>query len=179
MAAIADFLSYNVYDIDISKVLNDFDLNFDLLQTTSKSIIVVKDFDQFLTKKSTAVSLYVMFVSIFFFCNFLAFKTLSNSYLELNDHKFFSQVDDIFQSGASLSPTRWWLRTGARPPELYIKLVITACKQMVTRGVLKRLGHEWKITPPQRWHRPPLGWLAGHSQTPIFFKNNSNNNNNK
>jgi hypothetical protein len=70
MAAIADFLSYNVYDIDISKVLNDFDLNFVLLQTTSKSIIVVEDLDQFLTEKSTVVSLYVMFIFIFFFVIF-------------------------------------------------------------------------------------------------------------
>jgi hypothetical protein len=36
--------------------------------------------------------------------DFLAFKTLANSYLGVKDHKFFSQVDDIFQSGASLSP---------------------------------------------------------------------------
>jgi hypothetical protein len=30
---------------------------------------------------------------------------LANSYLGLKDHKFFSQVDEIFQSGASLSST--------------------------------------------------------------------------
>jgi chaperone BCS1 len=44
-----------------------------------------------------------MFISIFLYVIFLAFKTLANSYLELKDHKFFSQVVDIFQSGASLS----------------------------------------------------------------------------
>jgi len=35
----------------------------------------------------------------------LAFKTLTNSYLRLKDYKLFSQVDDIFQSNASLSST--------------------------------------------------------------------------
>jgi len=33
--------------------------------------------------------------------DFLAFKTLGNSYLELKDHKLFSLVEDIFQSRAS------------------------------------------------------------------------------
>jgi hypothetical protein len=37
--------------------------------------------------------------------DFLAFKTLANSCLGLKDHKFFSHVEDIFQSGASLSST--------------------------------------------------------------------------
>jgi hypothetical protein len=45
-----------------------------------------------------------MFISIFLFEIFLAFKTLANSYSGFKDHKFFSQVDNIFQSGASLSP---------------------------------------------------------------------------
>jgi len=49
----ANFLSFNVYDIDISKVMNDSNLNFVLLQTTSKSIIVVEDIDWFLTDKWT------------------------------------------------------------------------------------------------------------------------------
>ena len=34
--AMANFLYYDVFDIDLSKVRNDFDLNFLLLQTTSK-----------------------------------------------------------------------------------------------------------------------------------------------
>jgi hypothetical protein len=49
----ANFLSFDVYDIDLSKVMNDSNLNFVLIQTTSKSIIVVEDLDQFLMEKST------------------------------------------------------------------------------------------------------------------------------
>jgi hypothetical protein len=57
----ANFLSFNVYDINLSKVMNDSNLNFVLLQTTKKSIIVLEDLDRFLTEKLTAMT------SIFFY----------------------------------------------------------------------------------------------------------------
>jgi hypothetical protein len=98
----ASFLLFDVYDIDLSKVMNDYNLNFVLLQTTSKSFIVVEYLDWFLTDKSTVVSLFVDVQIHFLLCDFLAFKTLANSYLGLKDCKLFSQVDDIFQSGVSL-----------------------------------------------------------------------------
>jgi hypothetical protein len=41
----ANFLSFDVYAIDLSKVMNDSNLNFVLLQTTSKSIIIVENLD--------------------------------------------------------------------------------------------------------------------------------------
>jgi chaperone BCS1 len=65
---------------------------------------VLEDLDRFLTEKSTVVSLFVDVHIHFPLCDFLAFKTLANSYLGLKDHKFFSQIEDIFQSKASLSP---------------------------------------------------------------------------
>jgi hypothetical protein len=86
-----NFLSFDIYDIDLLKVMNDSDLNYVLLQTTSKSIIVVEDLDRFLTEKSTAMSLFVDAHINFSLCDFLAFKTLANNYLELKDHKFFSR----------------------------------------------------------------------------------------
>jgi hypothetical protein len=102
-----NFISFDVYDIDLSKIMNDSNLNFVLLQMTSKPIIVVEDLDWFLTDKSTAVSLFVDVHIHFSLCDFLAFKTLANSYLGFKDHKFFSQVNDIFQSRESLnSPSR-------------------------------------------------------------------------
>ncbi|XP_071724294.1 AAA-ATPase At2g46620 [Rutidosis leptorrhynchoides] len=57
VAAIANFLNYDLYDIDLSKVEDDSHLKLLLLQTTSKSVIVIEDLDRFLTEKSTAVSL--------------------------------------------------------------------------------------------------------------------------
>jgi hypothetical protein len=95
-ANMTNFLSFDVYDIDLSKVTNDSNLNFILLQTMNKSIIIVENLDRFLTEKSTAVSLFVDVHIHFSLCDFLAFKTLANSYLGLKDHKFFYQVEDIF-----------------------------------------------------------------------------------
>lgn len=57
IAGMAKFLCYDVYDIDLSKVTSDSDLKLLLLQTTSKSMIVVEDLDRYLVEKSTAVSL--------------------------------------------------------------------------------------------------------------------------
>ncbi|KAL5538253.1 hypothetical protein UlMin_042242 [Ulmus minor] len=56
VAAMANFLSYDVYDIDLSKIRDDSDLKLLLLQTTSKSVIVIEDLDRFLTEKSPAIS---------------------------------------------------------------------------------------------------------------------------
>ncbi|XVE77310.1 hypothetical protein DITRI_Ditri13aG0052000 [Diplodiscus trichospermus] len=57
IAAMANFLSYDVYDIDLSRVSDDSDLKFLLLQSTTKSVVVIEDLDRYLSEKSTAVSL--------------------------------------------------------------------------------------------------------------------------
>lgn len=57
IAGIANMLNYDVYDVDLSKVTDDSDLKMLLLQTTSKSLIVVEDLDSYLGTKSTAPSL--------------------------------------------------------------------------------------------------------------------------
>ncbi|KAM1988482.1 hypothetical protein ACFX15_035621 [Malus domestica] len=57
VAVMARFLSYDGYDVDMSKVADDSDLKMLLLQTTPKSLIVVEDLDRFWTEKFTAVSL--------------------------------------------------------------------------------------------------------------------------
>jgi hypothetical protein len=85
----ANFQSFDVYDIDLSKVMNDSNLNFVLLQTMNKSIIVVEDLDRFLTEKSMAVSLLIDVHIHFPLCDFLAFKMLANSYLGSRITNFF------------------------------------------------------------------------------------------
>ncbi|KAK8686501.1 hypothetical protein V6N13_125525 [Hibiscus sabdariffa] len=60
VAAMARLLNFDVYDIDLSKVSDDSDLKMLLLQTTSKSMIVVEDLDRFLTEKCRDVSLLGM-----------------------------------------------------------------------------------------------------------------------
>ncbi|KAJ0805594.1 hypothetical protein HanPI659440_Chr02g0080041 [Helianthus annuus] len=49
-------LSYDIYAIDLSKVIDDSDLKMLLLQTTSKSIIVAEDLDQFISSNSNYIS---------------------------------------------------------------------------------------------------------------------------
>ena len=53
---VANFLGYDVYDLDLTKVADYSDLKFLLLQTTSKSVIVIEEFDRILVEKSTAVA---------------------------------------------------------------------------------------------------------------------------
>ncbi|GMN70107.1 hypothetical protein TIFTF001_039151 [Ficus carica] len=57
VAAMANFVGYDVYDLDLGKVADDSDLKMLLLQTTNRSVIVIEDLDRFLIEKSTAVSL--------------------------------------------------------------------------------------------------------------------------
>lgn len=57
IAAMANFLCYDVYDMNLSLVPSDSDLKSMLLQTTAKSIVVIEDLDRFLMEKPTAVSL--------------------------------------------------------------------------------------------------------------------------
>ncbi|KAL2490265.1 P-loop containing nucleoside triphosphate hydrolase superfamily protein [Abeliophyllum distichum] len=52
IAAIANFLSYDVYNFDLSQVSDDDNLNLLLFQTTSKSLIVVEDLDCYISQKS-------------------------------------------------------------------------------------------------------------------------------
>ncbi|CAI9772023.1 unnamed protein product [Fraxinus pennsylvanica] len=57
IAAMAKFLSYDIYEIDLNKIANYSNLKNLLLQTSNNSLIVIEDLDQYLGKTSTAVSL--------------------------------------------------------------------------------------------------------------------------
>ncbi|MFS7929838.1 putative AAA+ ATPase domain, ATPase, AAA-type, core, AAA-type ATPase domain-containing protein [Helianthus anomalus] len=63
-------------------------------------------------------------------CDFPAFKTLASSHLGLKEHKLFPQVEEIFQSGASLSPAEIGeiMMFNRGSPTRAIKTVITALK---------------------------------------------------
>ncbi|KAF5942115.1 hypothetical protein HYC85_019757 [Camellia sinensis] len=166
IAGMAKFLCYDVYDIDLSKVINDSDLKMLLLQTTNKSMIVIEDLDRYLAEKSTAVSLsgilnfmdgiisccgeerVMVFtmngkdridptvlrpgridVHIYFpLCDFSAFKTLANSHLGLKEHKLFSQIEEVFQTGSSLSPAEIGeiMISNRTSPSRALKCVISA-----------------------------------------------------
>ncbi|KAL0289428.1 UNVERIFIED_CONTAM: AAA-ATPase [Sesamum angustifolium] len=54
IAATANLLNYDVYNVNLWQVADDADLNAILLQTTSKSLIVVEDLDRYVLEKSRA-----------------------------------------------------------------------------------------------------------------------------
>ncbi|XP_024176302.1 LOW QUALITY PROTEIN: AAA-ATPase At2g46620 [Rosa chinensis] len=167
VAAMANFLGYDVYDLDLSRVRDDSELKMLLLQTTSKSVILIEDLDRFFAEKSTAVSFSgisnfmdgllnsccaeerVMVFTMnskdqvdpnflrpgridvhihFPLCDFTAFRNLATSYLGVKEHKLFPQVEEIFQSGSSLSPAEIGelMIANRNSPSRAIKSVITA-----------------------------------------------------
>ncbi|XP_057462596.1 AAA-ATPase At2g46620-like [Actinidia eriantha] len=174
VAGMAKFLCYDVYDINLSNVVDDSDLKMLLLQTTNKSLIVIEDLDRYLAEKSTAVSLSGILnfmdgilsccgeerVMVFTMnvkdqidptvlrpgridvhvhfppCDFSAFKTLANSYLGLKEHKLFPQVEEIFQTGSSLSPAEIGeiMISNRTSPSRALKSVITALQTNAEHG---------------------------------------------
>ncbi|GMH22527.1 hypothetical protein Nepgr_024370 [Nepenthes gracilis] len=167
VAAVAKFLSYDVYDVDLSKVSGDSDLKMLLLQTTTRSVILIEDLDKYLADRSTTpVTLTgvlnfmdgvvnsccderIMFftmttkdnidpvllrpgrvdVHIYFpLCDFNNFKTLVNNYLGVKDHKLFPQVEEMFLTGATLSPAEIGelMMANRNSPSRALRSVITA-----------------------------------------------------
>ncbi|XWS50296.1 hypothetical protein CRYUN_Cryun12cG0076000 [Craigia yunnanensis] len=159
VAAMAKILYFDVYDIDLSKLSDDSDLKMLLLQTTSRSMIVVEDLDRFLMEKSRDVSLsgILNFMDGIISCcgeeRVMVFTmnskdqvdqaSLANSYLGVKEHKLFPQVEEIFLEGASLSPAEIGeiMISNRSSPTRALKSVITALqtKDNITKKVSKRL----------------------------------------
>ncbi|CAN0922669.1 AAA-ATPase At2g46620 [Linum grandiflorum] len=57
VAAMARFLGFDIYEIDVSNVRNDSDLKTLLLQTTSRSVIVIEDLDRRLANSKDTTNL--------------------------------------------------------------------------------------------------------------------------
>ncbi|KAL3615729.1 hypothetical protein CASFOL_041390 [Castilleja foliolosa] len=142
IAAAANLLSYDIYNVNLSQLADESDLNSLLLQTTCRSLIVVEDLDRYVSEKSTGritssgllnfmdgllnsqderIMIFTMNgkdgiepallrpgridMHIHFpMCDFNSFKNLANNYLGVKEHKLFPQVEEIFQSGATMSP---------------------------------------------------------------------------
>lgn len=52
IAAMANLLSFDLYDVDVTKLKNSSELKTLLLNTTNRSIIVIEDFDRYLLNQS-------------------------------------------------------------------------------------------------------------------------------
>lgn len=179
VSAMARFLNYDIYEINLHKIASDSDLDLLLLQTTNKSLLVIEDLDRFLADKPATVSpsgilnfmdgifsgcgeervmVFTMNskdsvdpsilrpgridVHIHFpLCDFAAFKTLASSHLGLKDHKLFTQVQEIFQTGASLSPAEICeiMISNRSSPSRALKTVITALQTELSSRVGRRV----------------------------------------
>ncbi|KAK7410742.1 hypothetical protein VNO78_01782 [Psophocarpus tetragonolobus] len=179
VAAMAKFLCYDVYDVEVSKFTDGADWKALLMQTTAKSLIVIEDLDRLLAGKSNATSLSSVLnfmdgivsccgeervmvftmngtkdevdqavlrpgridVHIHFpLCDFSTFKILASSYLGLKEHKLFPQVEEVFQTGARLSPAEVGeiMISNRNSPTRALKTVISAL-QVQSNG--PREGH--------------------------------------
>lgn len=175
IGAMANFLNYDVYDIDLSRVSDDSDLKLLLLQTTNRSLIVVEDLDRLVNEKLTTTTLSGLLnfmdgivnsccgdekmmvftmnskeqvdpamlrpgridVHIHFpFCDFNSFKCLANNYLGVKEHKLFPQVEEIFHSGATMSPAAIGelMMVNRSSPSRALKSVISALQSHGTEG---------------------------------------------
>lgn len=69
-------------------------------------------------------------------CDFSAFKSLANNYLGLKEHKLFPQVEEIFQTGASLSPAEIGeiMISNRTSPSRALKSVISALQTSAGEG---------------------------------------------
>ncbi|KAK9713595.1 hypothetical protein RND81_06G038100 [Saponaria officinalis] len=86
-------------------------------------------------------------------CDFNKFKNLATNYLGLKDHKLFPQVEEIFSSGATLSPAEVGelLIVNRNSPSRAIKSVISALQTTSTSSTVLTGGEcSCKGTPSPR-----------------------------
>ncbi|KAL8028070.1 hypothetical protein ABFS82_14G133100 [Erythranthe guttata] len=174
IAAAANLLNYDVYNVNLSQVADESDLNGLLLQTAPKSLIVVEDLDRYVSDRSRSritssglmnfmdgllnsederIMIFTMNdkegidsallrpgridMHIHFpMCDFNSFKNLANNYLGVKEHKLFTQVEGIFQSGATMSPAEIseLMLVNRSSPSRALKTVISALQSNSRNG---------------------------------------------
>ncbi|KAJ6672487.1 ATP BINDING PROTEIN [Salix viminalis] len=118
IAAMANLLNYDVYDLELTAVKDNTELRRLLIETTSKSIIVIEDIDCSLDltgqrtnkreekspdeirkeqeESSSKVTLSGLLNFIDGLC-FEAFKVLSRNYLRLEAHPLFDRIESLMK----------------------------------------------------------------------------------
>ncbi|XP_073029780.1 AAA-ATPase At2g46620-like [Primulina eburnea] len=197
IAAVANLLGYDVFNVHLSQVRDDADLNMLLLHTTCKSLIVIEHLDRYFSEKSKVSSsgflnfmdgisnfqderimIFTMNtkegidsnllrpgridVCIHFpMCDFNSFKDLACNYLGVKEHKLFPQVEEIFQSGATMSPAEIGelMLANRNSPSRALKSVITALKTASSPAELTYASEDggaaahWKETVPKEFRK--------------------------
>ncbi|KAK6141093.1 hypothetical protein DH2020_025174 [Rehmannia glutinosa] len=187
VAATANLLNYDVYNVNLSQVVDEADLNTLLLQTMCRSLIVVEDLDRYFTEKSRArittsgllnfmdgllnsqderIMIFIMNckdgidsdllrpgridMHIHFpMCDFNSFKNLASNYLGVKEHKLFPQVEEIFQSGATMSPAEIseLMLVNRSSPSRALKSVISALQSNSRNALAARLSESVASSP--------------------------------
>ncbi|KAD4584213.1 hypothetical protein R6Q59_036945 [Mikania micrantha] len=95
-------------------------------------------------------------------CDFPAFKTLANSHLGLKEHKLFPQVEEIFQTGASLTPAEIGeiMIFNRGSPTRALKNVISALKSNTDSKVVPVTSNK-KEEPFRLTHSVSVGGALG------------------
>ncbi|XP_075488250.1 AAA-ATPase At2g46620-like [Primulina tabacum] len=200
IAAVANLLCYDVFNVNLSQVRDDADLNMLLLQTTCKSLIVIEHLDRYILEKSAnskvsssgflnfmdgilnfqdeRIMIFTMNskegidsnllrpgridVCIHFpMCDFNSFRDLACNYLGVKEHKLFPQLEEIFQSGATMSPAEIGelMLANRNSPSRALKSVITALKSASSPAELTYASEEgsgtahWKETVPKEFRK--------------------------
>ncbi|KAI3449297.1 hypothetical protein Pfo_005962 [Paulownia fortunei] len=212
IAATANLLNYDVYNVNLSQVVDEADLNTLLLQTTCKSLIVVEDLDRYVSERSrtriTSSGLLnfmdgilnsqderIMIFTMngkdgidsallrpgridmhihFPMCDFNSFKNLANNYLGVKEHKLFPQVEEIFQSGATMSPAEIseLMLVNRCSPSRALKSVISALQSNSRNGgkVAARLSDSAASSPAPPSMSEDGGGAAWKETVPKEFR---------
>ncbi|OEL23976.1 AAA-ATPase [Dichanthelium oligosanthes] len=100
IAAMANHLNYDIYDVELTVVHNNNDLRKLLIQTTSKSILRI---DVFTTNHADKLDPALirrgrmdMHIEMSY-CGFEAFKTLAKNYLDIEAHPLFGAVEELLR----------------------------------------------------------------------------------
>lgn len=198
IAAMANYLSFHVYDVHLSRITDDSDLKLLLLQTSRKSIIVIEDLDLFFVEHERSTAAGVSLAGLLNFmdgivnsscgdekimvftannkdqidsailrpgridvhihfplCDFSSFKNLASDYLGVKEHKLYPQVEEMFQTGAAISPAEIGelMLVHRSSPSRALKSVITAL-QSNSGGAKRR--------PTESTSSPQLGTAEEH-----------------
>lgn len=133
-AAMANFLGYDIYDLDLAAVSSAGELKALLTATRPRSMILVEHLERHIQANSSREGMLrfidrigeervvvctltaeggaeelepelTLDVRVHFpLCDFPAFKALASGYLGLKDHKMYPKVEEVFKGGAMMSP---------------------------------------------------------------------------
>ncbi|PPD95531.1 hypothetical protein GOBAR_DD07424 [Gossypium barbadense] len=152
VAAMANFLNYDVYDLELTTVKNNVELRRLLIETSNKSIIVIEDIDWLLNFidgiwSACGGERIIVFTTNHVdkldpalirrgrmdkhvemsYCRFEAFKVLAKNYLDIDSHPLFEEIGNLLEE------------TDMTPADVAENLMLTSDDDEVGETCLKNL----------------------------------------